>query len=191
MPATLGSRTSHSRNVRDEALENAFSRREASAYETAYRRFGERLYATALRVLRNRQGAQDCVQDVLLRLWQRGSTYSPDRGSLEAFLVVCVRNDALTRLRDVSRQTALQHKLQPEESYLEETDPIESRRIARAVGALTPLQRQTIEYAYFRAMTLAETAAAMGKPLGTVKSHLAAALGALRTALKVEDAADA
>lgn len=189
--ATLGSRTNRSASVRDEALERAFARREASAYETAYARFGERLYATALRILRSHPWAQDCVQEVLMRLWQRGSAYTPDRGSLEAFLVVCVRNDALTRLRDATRQNELQRKMIPEEEYIEESDPIESRRIACAVNELTPLQKQTIEYAYFRSMTLVETAAAMGKPLGTVKSHLSAALRTLRKTLKNEEAADA
>ncbi len=191
MTATHGSRIVSSANVRDTALEQAFSRREAPAYDAAYRRFGARLYATALRILREQPAAQDCVQDVLLRLWQRGGAYTPDRGSLEAFLVVCVRNEALTRLRDAARRAGAERKIIPVDDYEMENDPIERQRIAHAVQALTPLQRQTIEYAYFRAMTLSETATALEKPLGTVKSHLSAALRALRVALIDERAGHA
>ncbi len=187
MTATLGSRTLRSRNVRDEALERAFARREGSAYEAAYRRFGGRLYAVALRLLKSESLAEDCVHDVLLRMWQRASAYTVDRGSLEAFLVVCVRNEALGRLRKTVREMPLD-PAHDEAADPEETDPIESARIARAIEALTPLQRQTVDYAYFRSMTLAETAEKMQKPLGTVKSHLSAALRALRTSLAREGA---
>lgn len=190
MAATLGSRILRSRKVRDEGLERAFARREASAYETAYRRFGGRLYAVALRLLRSEALAEDCVHDVMLRLWQRGSAYTVDRGALEAFLAVCVRNEALGRLRKTHRETPLGPVHEREAAGCEEGDPIESARIARAVESLTPFQRQTIDYAYFRSMTLVETAEKMQKPLGTVKSHLSAALRALRAALQTEGGAN-
>jgi RNA polymerase sigma-70 factor (ECF subfamily) len=186
MTATLGSRIARSPSVRDEILERAFSRRDAAAYETAYRRFGGRLYATALRILRSEPLAQDCVHDVLLHLWQRGSAYTPDRGALESFLTVCVRNGALMRLRKDVRQRELRSRLAPEEQYVNETDPIERGRIARAVARLTPLQAQMVNYAYYRAMTLSEIAAETNKPLGTVKSHISAALRALRKSLALD-----
>lgn len=185
--ATLGSRIVRSGSVRDEALERAFARRDADAYETAYRRFGGRLYATALRVLGSPALAQDCVHDVLLHLWQRGNSYAPDRGSLEAFLTVCVRNGALARIRTDNRQSELRGRLVQEEPAVPENDPIERQRIARAIAGLTPLQAQMIDYAYYRAMTLSEIATETQKPLGTVKSHISAALRALRKTLQDKD----
>ena len=190
MTAALGSRTARSGSVRDEALEHAFARREATAYEAAYHRFGGRLYATALRLLRNQAQAQDCVHDVMFRLWKRGDAYAADRGSLEAFLVVCVRNEALVRLRETARHDTLLRGIVPQEEYEMETDPIERQRIARAVAKLTVLQRQTIELVYFRSMTLNEAATVMKRPLGTLKSHLSSALRALRVSLK-DEAGDA
>ncbi|MEO9264468.1 MAG: sigma-70 family RNA polymerase sigma factor [Candidatus Baltobacteraceae bacterium] len=174
--------------MRDQALEIAFARGEATAFDEVYRRFLPRLHAGASRLLQDPQLAQDCVHDVLFRLWKRGDAYAPERGSLEAFLVVCVRNEALMRMRNSARQDQLRAKLRPAREYTMETDPIERGRIARAIAKLTPLQAQMVEYAYFRAMTLAEIAAELGKPLGTIKSHISAALRSLRAALREEGA---
>jgi RNA polymerase sigma-70 factor (ECF subfamily) len=66
-------------------------------------------------------------------------------------------------------------------------DPIERERIARAIGALPPAQAQTIQFAYFNGMTHTEIASALGEPVGTIKSRLAAALRSLRRSLVTAD----
>jgi RNA polymerase sigma-70 factor (ECF subfamily) len=161
--------------------------RDAHAYEVAYRRFGARLYASALRILRDTGQAQDCVHDVLLHLWRRGDAYSSQRGSLEAFLVTCVRNDALTRVRKEARRSALAAAQREPASYEPtDVDPIQRERIARAIQNLTPLQAQMVRRAYYGGSTHAEIADDIGEPVGTVKSRIAAALRALRRTLREE-----
>jgi RNA polymerase sigma-70 factor (ECF subfamily) len=183
-PAMVVSRTLRSANVRDELLEHAFARGDASAYESAYRRYGARLYSTSLRLLRNDALAQECVHDVLLRLWQRRDAYSPQRGDLLAFLVACVRNNALSRLRNDARRRDIVAGAR-EATYDLEEDPIERDRIARAVSELTDTQRHMVELAYYKNMTHSEIASELGEPLGTIKSRIAAALRALRRNLTI------
>lgn len=176
--------------MRDAALERAFAERQSWAYEAAYRRFGARMYTSALRVLHDRGAAQDCVHEVMLHLWKRGDAYHTTRGALEAFLVVCTRNSALQRLRTAHRQSQLAQRTISDDVVDEIVhDPIEHERITRAIAALTPVQAQTIELAYYRGMTHAEIAQNLGEPVGTVKSRIASALRALRRSLVV--AADA
>ena len=169
--------------MQQEWLAHAFARRESEAYETAYRRYGARMQATALRLLRDRDTAQECVQDVFTQLWRRGTAYAAERGSLEAFLVTCVRNRALERLREATRGRAAIEKIDVRETYVLEEDPIERERIARAVAQLTEAQAVVIRLAYFRAMTLSEVASQLQIPIGTVKGRLSAALRALRRSL--------
>jgi RNA polymerase sigma-70 factor, ECF subfamily len=172
--------------MRDAALERAFAERQSWAYEAAYRRFGARMYTSALRVLRDRGAAQDCVHEVMLHLWKRGDAYHTTRGALEAFLVVCARNSALQRLRSSQRQLQLVQQNSGEDVVDEIAhDPIEQERITRAIAALTPVQAQTIELAYYRGLTHAEIARDLGEPIGTVKSRVASALRALRRSLVV------
>ena len=172
--------------MRDTALERAFAERQSWAYEAAYRRFGARMFTTALRVLRDRGAAQDCVHEVMLHLWKRGDAYQTTRGALEAFLVVCTRNSALQRLRTVQRQTELAQRTSGDDVVDDVMpDPIEHERITRAIATLTPVQAQTIELAYYRGLTHAEIARKLDEPVGTVKSRIASALRALRRTLVV------
>ena len=72
------------------ALEDGFAAREAWAFEAAYHAFKGALFAAAFHVLGEREEAEDCVHDVLVRLWERGRAYRHGRGSLRAFMIVCV-----------------------------------------------------------------------------------------------------
>lgn len=172
--------------MRDTALERAFAERQSWAYEAAYRRFGARMYTSALHVLHERGAAQDCVHEVMLHLWKRGDAYQTARGALEAFLVVCTRNSALQRLRTAQRQSQLAQRTAVDDVVDDIVpDPIEHERITRAIATLTPVQAQTIDLAYYRGMTHAEIAQKLGEPVGTVKSRLASALRSLRRSLVV------
>jgi RNA polymerase sigma-70 factor (ECF subfamily) len=176
--------------VRDEALEDEFARRQSAAYEAAFRRFGARMHAAALRLLRDPEVARECVQDVFLHLWRSGTGYVAARGSLEAFLVTCARNRALTRLREGDRLRDATARLEPPGDYALEEDPIERDRIARAVAALTDGQAAVVQRAYFGGLTLTEVAAELAIPIGTVKGRLSSALRALRREL-IPEAGDA
>lgn len=146
------------------------------------------MQVTAMRVLHDPEAARECVQDVFLHLWVRGSAYSAERGSLEAFLVVCTRNRALTRVRGERRaKETVRHAYEPDEYTMEE-DPIERERVRRALVRLTNGQADVVRRAYYGGMTLAEVAADLAIPIGTVKGRLSAALRALRRELVVEGA---
>lgn len=172
--------------MRDESLELRFQRRDAVAYDAAYRAFAPRMNAAALRLLRDPEAADECVHEVFLELWRRRTAYVCERGSLEAFLVACVRNRALMRLRDGKRRSAIEQRLHVVEKYEMQTDPIERARIAQALERLTDVQGDVVVRAYFRGMTLSEVAGELGVPIGTVKGRLAAALATLRRSLIAE-----
>ena len=55
----------------DQALEDAFARREAAALDRAYARYHALLCYVAYNVLRNPDDAQDCVHDALIRVWAK------------------------------------------------------------------------------------------------------------------------
>lgn len=118
-----------------------------------------------------------------MQLWGKAGAYVTARGSLEAFLVVCVRNRALMQIRRTHRGSAALRRLRPEHSYTFEEDPIERDRVGRALGGLAESQAQVIQLAYYRGLTLREVSEELAIPLGTVKTRLSAALRALRQSL--------
>jgi RNA polymerase sigma-70 factor (ECF subfamily) len=68
-------------------------------------------------------------------------------------------------------------------SSLVSSDPILRRRIAEALGRLSRRQREAFILVHLEGFTVSESAALLGKPTGTVKSHLHRALEALRAEL--------
>lgn len=132
--------------------------------------------------------AQDCVHDVLLRIWQRPQTFRPERGSLRAFLTVCVRNEAIALKRTAARHVAIEQRLFENEGdshyEIDIEDHAQRERLREAFGTLPPEQRQALEYAYWRHLSHGQISDALGVPLGTIKSRLALGLRKLQKALE-------
>jgi len=159
----------------DEALAAGFAARERNAFSEAYRRYSGLLYSAAYNVLLNSDEAQDCVHDALARLWRSPGTFSADRGTLRGFLLVCVRNEAISRKRRKDRDLRLARQLAafPEEhDELHLPDPIERDRVRHALDELPPDQRRALELAYYGGKTHTEIAAELDEPLGTIKSRI-------------------
>jgi RNA polymerase sigma-70 factor (ECF subfamily) len=170
----------------DEALAAAFASKERWAFDEAYRRYGALLYSTAYHVLGNAEDAQDCVQDALSRVWRSPGSYSRSRGEVRAFLTVCVRNEAITRLRSKSRRQKLAERIAAEpqpHGEFEFADVIEHDRLRAALRKLPEEQRLPLELAYYQQKTHTEIAAELQQPLGTIKSRIALGLRKLGAAL--------
>lgn len=163
-----------------------FLARKASALEAAYARYGDLLYAVAARVLRVRADAEDCVHDALLRVWQRPDSFRKERGSLRAFLVVCVRNEALSRMRAAARRLEIAGTIRDETEEIDIPDHIELDRLKGAVASLPPEQRRALDLAFFGNKTHVQIADELRIPLGTVKSRLSLAIRKLHALLAPE-----
>ena len=163
------------------AMERGFAQRETWAFEAAYRSYARLLMGAAYGVLRDAPAAEDCVHDVIARLWQRGHAYRRERGALSTFLAMCVRNEALSRARRDANRIEIERKLAPTETQIGRVDdPFERERIARALATLSEEQRVVLMLSYERGLTHAEIARELNAPLGTVKSRLSSALRNLR-----------
>ncbi len=171
----------------DEDLAVAFAAHERWAFAQAYRQYASLLYSAAYNVLRNGEEAQDCVGDAVARLWRAPHAYSSARGSLQSFLVVCVRNEAISRRRRQDRRLRLERRLavmSPEHDEIRLADPVERNRVRLALLELAPEQRAPLTLAYYQGMTHTEIAAELKEPLGTIKSRIKLGLGKLASALE-------
>jgi RNA polymerase sigma-70 factor, ECF subfamily len=155
-------------------------------FDRAYRAYAKRLRAVAFRVLQDRDAAEDAVHTALMRVWSTRS-YRPERGVLLPFLTACVRREAMDSRRGSQRRHEREMRAMSGEPVafddMAAIDPVEARRVKRALEALRPEHRDVIELAYYHNRTLAEIAREERLPLGTVKSRLSAALRLLYDAL--------
>jgi RNA polymerase sigma-70 factor (ECF subfamily) len=132
----------------------------------------------------DRQRAEDIVQETLLRAWQHPEAIA-DRPA-RPWLFAVARNLAIDAYR---ARRARPHEVG--EAALEVIPgpddaerALESWAVADALSALGPEHRSVLLETYYRGKSVAEAAAALGIPAGTVKSRTFYALRALRLALE-------
>src|SRR5205807_303051 len=69
------------------------------AMESLYERYGHILFAFACRMIRDHQVAEDLVQDTFLAVWQRATSYSPQRGTVRDWLFSILHHRTIDYIR--------------------------------------------------------------------------------------------
>lgn len=155
--------------------------------EQLHERYAGPLYVFALRLVGDREGAEEVVQDTLLRAWRNGDRFDPERGSLDTWVFTIARNRATDMLR---RRAARPQAAAPlEEAPTTPTDAdvdrvIEAWVLGEALQELSPEHREAIVEVHYRGRTVRETAELLGLPAGTVKSRVYYGLRNLRLLLE-------
>lgn len=151
-----------------------------------YAEHGDALFAHALRLVGGDRGrAEDIVQETLVRAWRHPDLVDPERGSVRAWLFTTARNLSIDAWRRRSSRVAeIVTDTVPETSSVDEADrAVEAWLIAEALNRLTPTHRQVIVECFYRGRSVADAAARLGVPAGTIKSRTYYALRALRLVL--------
>jgi RNA polymerase sigma-70 factor (ECF subfamily) len=167
------------------------ARREQPALALLYDRYGGRVFALALRLLGDRQAAEEVTQDVFLRIWQRADTFQPGSASVLAWLLAITRNRSIDELRSrrgaARRQETGELPGAPADTADDPQRRAEGRMLAddvrRVLAELPVRQRRALELSIFGGLSHSEIAAALDTPLGTIKSWLRQGLRQLRTSL--------
>jgi len=172
----------------DEALVRAIANGDTHALATLYDRHAPLMLSLARRIALGKSEAEDIVHDVFVEAWRRAADYDENRGSVKAWLVLRTRSRAIDfrKSAGVSRTIPtgdgqwLSSLADPKSIDAEGPD---RERLRQLLATLTEDQRQVLFLGYFEGLSSSEIAAQIGIPIGTVKSRVAAALGALRLAL--------
>ena len=178
----------------DEELMVGLAVGDIAALEQLYDRYSALVFSVSLRVLYDRQLAEDVTQEVFLRLWRRPDSYDPSRGRLLSWLMSVTRNRAIDEHRRLARRMRTEEQGDQPAFELRETDGHADpalaasvadlqRAVRAAMATLPPEQRRVIELAYFGGLTQVEIAERTGVPLGTVKTRARLAMRKLRNSL--------
>jgi RNA polymerase sigma-70 factor (ECF subfamily) len=146
--------------------------------------FLDPLYATALRLTRNRADAQDLVQDTLVKAFRFAERF--ERGTnLKAWLYTILHNTWRNSLRVAARDTVEVDSERVEEASSAGTGPVESETpeqlllrdtldadLQEALDDLPDAFRQAVWLRDVEEFTYAEIAQMLGIPIGTVMSRI-------------------
>ncbi|MEA2686443.1 MAG: polymerase sigma-70 factor, subfamily [Actinomycetota bacterium] len=177
------------RDASDAALVVAIGRWREDALAEAYRRHAGPAFALATRLLNDRSVAEEVLQEVFLRLWNRPERFDAERGSLRSFLLAQIHGRSVDLLRsDTSRRRREERDARESPRF---SDDIErevidltiAEQVKGVVAALPEDERQAVELAYFGGHTYRQVAVLLGAPEGTVKSRIRAGLRRMRTDL--------
>ena len=160
------------------------------AYRRLYDATSPKLFAVALRILRDESRAEDVLQDSFVNVWNGAAGYNSSLSAPMTWMVTIVRNRALDYIRRVDRRTI---ELDDDLAAVLESDaptPADSAMrtqdamaLDRCLKRLDAGQRQAIAFAYFQGLTHSELAATMRIPIGTVKTWIRRGLEKMKRCL--------
>jgi RNA polymerase sigma-70 factor, ECF subfamily len=169
---------------------------DARAFEAVYDRHSRVAFSLAMRLLGDREAAEDLVQDAFLAAWRAADRYAPALGSVRSWLLSIVHHRGIDRLRSaaasVRRDQALRSEYVSSGSAMDHPmeralDTSMSDALHRGIGSLPPEQAECLRLAYFGGFTHHEIAEMLAVPLGTVKGRLRLGLERLRSGMGAQE----
>lgn len=163
---------------------------DSDALGELYDRYAASALAVALRVVADRQEAEDVVHDAFVTVWRKIARFDAERGSLRAWLMTVVRNRAIDRIRarrpitdvtDADERSLL--RTGPNPTWEQALLQVSAADLRTALDELPDEQRRAVELAYFEGHTYREVAELTRVPPGTANGRLRLALAKLREAL--------
>lgn len=187
----LPRRASSAVDEEDQAVLARIAGGELAALEDLYDRYKTMAYSIAYRITNDATLAEDVVQDAFLGAWRNAARYQDGRASVKTWLLSIVHHraiDAIRRRRPTTElpaiDAALPDALTLPDIWAEVSASLDSVTVREALVALSNVQREALELAYFGGLTQQEIAERTGTPLGTVKSRMRLGLLAMRRSLE-------
>jgi RNA polymerase sigma-70 factor (ECF subfamily) len=163
----------------------AVSTDEAEALRALSDAHATALWRYVVHLTGNPSGADDIVQETLLRAWRTPRILSQEPESTRSWLFTVARNLVIDEYRSARSRHELATDSLPERVERDRTDALfEALLVEEALGSLGIEHRAVIVHSYYGGRSIAETAQLLGIPEGTVKSRLHYGLRALRLALQ-------
>jgi RNA polymerase sigma-70 factor, ECF subfamily len=180
--------------IADDNLVTGVAQRDKHALETLYDRYASSALGLAMKIIGERNVAEEIVQEAFWRVWKRADTYQPGRGQFGAWLFGIIHNLAIDELRRRQVQPAATSLDLKDENAVDIPDSridveeavqqqITGAQVRAALTGLPEPQRRVIELAYFEGLTHQEIADKLGEPVGTIHTRSRLGLQKLRVQL--------
>ena len=163
--------------------------KDRAAFSALYAATSAKLYGIILRILSRRDAADDILQDVFVKIWERAGDFQPGMASPITWMGTIARNRALDEVR---RKAPLSIEDAPEtlEIASEDRHPLDGleqsedlRRVMRCLEGLDQEVRQIVLLAYRDGLSREELSRRFGRPVPTIKTWLRRSLAQLRGCL--------
>jgi RNA polymerase sigma-70 factor (ECF subfamily) len=179
--------------IDDASLIQQLALNNKDALSALYDRYGRLVYSIAFNSVGDQAAAEEIVQDVFTRIWQKANTYDAGIAKVSTWLISITRNrviDELRREKAHPERTAVgwfeESEIDSSSSLMfeEETELSWRQKLVKeALNTLSPHDREVLALAYFKGYSQSKIAEVLGIPLGTAKTRIRSAMQKLHRAL--------
>ncbi|HEY0273578.1 MAG TPA: RNA polymerase sigma-70 factor [Chitinophaga sp.] len=172
----------------DSKILEAVAGHNEAAFALLYKRYQQKVYATAFFLLRDEAEALDLLQDVFWTIWEKRADIDPNR-PFQPYVLTITRNKCTNRLK----RFKVVERTKQDYRYIKET--VDTQRPAMELSELAaqirsaiaeipaPAARRAFELSYLENKSQKEIADEMNISLGTVKNQVSRALKVVREKL--------
>ena len=163
--------------------------RDREAFAAVYKATSAKLWGIVVRILPRRDIAEDVLQDVYVRIWERAVSFDPAKASPITWMATIARNRAIDEVR---RKSTVSIEDTPESLEVEQDAPSpldntqmseDLRRLQQCLQGLDPERREIVLLAYYNGLSRDELAKRFSHPVATIKTWLHRSLAQLRKCL--------
>lgn len=164
-------------------------KRDNEAFAVVYQKYHAYLYTLSFRYLKSRELAEDTVQHVFVKLWEKAKDIEIEI-NLKNFLYTMTKNHILNQFRDNREVISLnymneQKEIAEEDEFFKLMDEIQmSGLLRKGIENLPPQKREICELKISGNITNQEIAEKMNISVHTVKSHYQESIKMLRNYFK-------
>lgn len=166
----------------DEDLLRRVAQGDSVAFALLYDRYSPRVFGLAIKLVGDRQGAQDVLQEVFLELWRRAPGFDASLGSAPAWILMIARGRSIDHIRKRARDRKRLESIEPPRGG-GSPSVADAEWLARVLPGLSPELQEVVHLAYAQGLTRDQIAQALGVPVGTVKTRLRTAVMQMSAAL--------
>ncbi|PUZ24612.1 RNA polymerase sigma-70 factor, ECF subfamily [Chitinophaga costaii] len=172
----------------DSQILEAVAGHNEAAFSLLYKRYQQKVYATAYFLLRDETEAHDLMQDVFWTIWEKRRDIDPDR-PFQPYILTITRNKSTNRLKRAKLLQRTKHNYKYVKDSTETQRPgIELSELAAQIRSAiadipAPAARRAFELSYLENKSQKEIADEMNISLGTVKNQVSRALKVVREKL--------
>ena len=158
------------------------------AFSQIYDMYSENIFGIINNIVKDVEIAEEVLQDVFIKVWNKSDSYSSDKGRFFTWLLNISRNAAIDKVRSKAYKNKLKNSDFDDFSFFIKDDMDLDRQsdgygLRKFVDKLKPMCVKLIDLLFFKGYTQKEVSETLDIPLGTVKSRNRSLLNSLRETL--------
>lgn len=160
-----------------------------AAFAALYQATSSKLWGIVARILPRRDLAEDVLQDVYVKIWEKAGTFDATKASPITWMATIARNRTIDEVRrqpppSIDDAEELLNMADSGLDPLEQTQQSEAlKRLYECLQGLDPERREIVLLAYYAGLSRDELAQKFSRPAGTIKTWLRRSLAQLRKCL--------